>query len=672
MYNKKLLYIILTILIICFSTINIKLGLALYNRKNLNITFFISPKGSDSNLGDKSKPFATLEGARDAIVRVRKNNNIKQGKITVYLREGDYYRNETFKLDEVDSGSERLNIVYKAYKNEKVNIIGGLKLENNEFKPVIDEDILNRIISEAARSKILQYDLNQSGYIYKNKGETILKEPELFFDSVPMTLARWPNEGYILTGNVAKENVGFKFQYDNPRPLLWSKAKDIWMFGYWYHNWWDSTVKVNSIDTINKQIKISENINYGVKSNQRYYYLNILEELDEPGEWYIDRDKWILYFYPPSFIGKANIQMSTFNNPFIIMNEVSNFCIEGLTFETSRSSGVLINGGSNNKISECTFRNMGQNAVTINGGINNGVQGSEIYNTGTGGIEITGGNRDALTLSGNYADNNNIYNYSRLKKTYSAAIDISGVGNRASHNSIHDGPHTAILLAGNDNILEYNEIYSVVTDTDDAGAIYTGRDWTFRGNIIRYNYFHDIGSSLAKFGAAGVYLDDCMSSAEVYGNVFYKVNKPLFIGGGRDNIIRDNIIVECEKSICFDERGLTWNLDQLYKNLLKVPYKSDIWEKRYPTLGNILSDDSPGTPKGNLITGNVLYKTKDMEIAQSVKKYGTISDNILYSIDPGFVDLNKKNFNLKKNSIIYKQIKEFESIPFNKIGLTRK
>ena len=72
-------------------------------------------------------------------------------------------------------------------------------------------------------------------------------------------------------------------------------------------------------------------------------------------------------------------------------------------------------------------------------------------------------------------------------------VNLNGVGNRASHNLIHDGPRMGIMFSGNNLVIEYNQIRHMNLETEDTGAVYTGgRDWiSSRGTVIRYNYFHD-------------------------------------------------------------------------------------------------------------------------------------------------------------------------------------
>ncbi len=127
--------------------------------------------------------------------------------------------------------------------------------------------------------------------------------------------------------------------------------------------------------------------------------------------------------------------------------------------------------------------------------------------------------------------------------TYAAGIHLSGVGNRVANNLIHDAPHSAVLYGGNEHVLELNEIHHVAQEPSDVGAFYTGRDWTTQGNLLRWNYIHDLGARGA-VGTMGIYLDDCDSGDSLVGNVFYRAGRVAFIGGGRDNLVENNLMVE--------------------------------------------------------------------------------------------------------------------------------
>lgn len=677
--KKKLKFKFLNLLVIIFTIINLFLLSTLINNKiNSHLSFYISTTGKDSNNGKRSSPFKTLKGCQNAIRTLIKENKLDKGIITIYLKEGTYYLNESFVLDNNDFISNNVSVIYKPYKKDKIIITGAVELKISEFKKITDKNLLSNFNNKEASKNILQYDLKKDGIYFGSTLEDITKAPEVFFNDKPMTLSRWPNDSFLTLDKVIynpqqNEKKGFIFQDNEDHISTLKYLNDIWMFGYWRYDWSDYTVKVKSIDTINSTIESDSNATYGISDNQRYYFFNILQEVDTPGEYYIDREKGILYFYPPISMENAKIQLSQLNEAFIKITDLSNITFQGIIFEGSRGSGIVVSNSNNIKIDNCIFRNISQNAVTIDGGKICGVDNSTIYNMGTGGIVINGGDRNTLTAAGHYCYNNEIFNYARLKRTYSAAIQLSGVGSRISNNSIHDSQHTAIQFSGNDHVIEYNEIYKVATETDDVGAIYTGRDWTYRGNIIRYNFLHDIENPIGSVGKAGIYLDDCMSSAEVFGNLFYKVDIPLFIGGGRDITVSNNIIVDCNNSIYFDERGITRMelLNQLYVNLNKVPFNSELWQKKYPQLNEMTREYNPGIPKGNIIENNVLYKTSETKIARSVIENGIERNNVWFYENPGITDIDKMDFSLKRNAQVFEKIKDFKDIPFYKIGVNK-
>ena len=165
--------------------------------------------------------------------------------------------------------------------------------------------------------------------------------------------------------------------------------------------------------------------------------------------------------------------------------------------------------------------------MSIDGGTNNGVVGCDIYETGSHGISISGGDRKTLTSAENYADNNYIHHVGVFYKQ-GVGIALNGVGNRASHNLIHDGPRMGIMFSGNNLRIEYNHIRHVNLETEDTGAVYTGgRDWiSSRGTVILGNYFHDIlgygregDKWVSPHFAWGVYLDDNAGGVDVIGNI---------------------------------------------------------------------------------------------------------------------------------------------------------
>ncbi|WP_248927610.1 X2-like carbohydrate binding domain-containing protein [Paenibacillus hamazuiensis] len=644
------------------------------------VQFFVAQDGSDTNDGSQGSPFATLERARDAVRSLKSGGGLPAGGVTVYLRGGQYRFSSTFQLDERDSGTAESRITYKAYDGEKVTFAGGDTIDPSRFQPVADPAVLARIPQEAG-GKVLQLDLKSLGITdYGVLGDNKAVAPELFFNGTVMTLARFPNAGFTTVDEVVKAadsaaGTGYTFTFKDTGLHRWKSIDYTWMLGYWGNDWATNDLQIKSIDFDKKSIETYTGTSYAMKAGQRFYFYNVLEELDSPGEWYLDRNTGLLYLYPPAPVQGKKIQLSLFTGSMISMNNVSNVTFSDIAMEVNRGSAIDINGGENNLVKSCEISKMGGYAVKINGGTNNGVYGCRIYSMGNGGVSLNGGDVVTLTPAGNYADNNDIYNYARIKLTYTSAVELNGVGNRASHNKMHDAPHLAIQFRGNDHLIEYNEIYDVVKETADASAIYSGRSFVWRGNVIRYNYFHDIIASDLRVSTAAIYLDDYMSGVEMRGNVFYKIGKQAFkLANGRENTVENNIVIDTGTSIGFmtrDYKPGEKNYISLMSKFDQVPYQSDIWAQRYPTLPDILNDE-PLLPKRNVVRSNAIVNSGAIsgDVSRNME-LGTFANNATFASKDGlgFNDPAGGNFGLKSDSVLFTQIPGFQNIPFEQIGI---
>lgn len=591
--------------------------------------FYVSPSGSDSWSGRLSEPnssgsdgpFATLDRAKAAIGELRENGGLPEGGVTVWIRGGTYLLGSAFTLTELDSGEESAPISYMAYKDEKPIFTGGLAINGfTRYKGnIMAADLTSQGITDIAPPRRM------------SRGNSDLPSIEVFYKGVRQTLARWPNKNSIRDGewaytSAATLGVTDSFGYSGDRPKNWSSLKDAQAVVWPSVNWHDEIVPVASVDVEKKMILLGIDTEYEILPGRRFYIQGVLEELDAPGEWYIDREKSILYFLPPEPIKSNEVVISAVEKGIDIYG-CSYLTVQGLTFEAIRGTAVSVHNGQSVKIAKCTIRNTGGYGAEVIDSSDSGIIGCDIYETGRGGIILSGGDRASLSPGNNYAENNHIYNYGRLVKCYQAGINISGVGNRLRHNLIHDGPHNAILLSGNDHLIEYNEIHHVCMEGADSGAFYMGRDWSMRGNVLRYNYFHDIaGYGLqnedsrkgpwvyeSPHAAWAIYLDDCASGTTVFGNIFARV--PLgavMIGGGRDNIVENNIIIESSPAVHLDAR---WDEYPHYFTTQKdaldaVRYTEPPYSVRYPELTKIYDGD-PRIPSGNSIVRNIISYSDD-------------------------------------------------------------
>jgi hypothetical protein len=651
------------------------------------LRLYVSPSGNDAwsgtvaeaNAAKSDGPFASLERARDEIRKRKQAGGLPEGGVTVWIAGGVYERNRAFELGPADSGTEKSPIVYRGQPAAEVRLIGGKRVTG--LRPVADPAVLGRL-DPAARGKVLQADLKAQGIT--DYGQPSGGGIELFFQDKPMTVARWPNQGFIkiaqVLGKTPVDVRGTKgcaegiFTYEGDRPRRWAGEKDVWLHGYWFWDWADQRQRVEAIDPQKRTITLARpHHGYGYRNGQWFYAYNVLAELDEPGEWYLDRQAGILYFWPPAPIGDGQAIVSIV--PMLVrLQGVSHVSVRGLVLEATRDTAVAISGGSHDRIVGCTIRNGGRDAVSASGQAH-AVVGCDIYQMGEGGISLSGGDRKTLTPAGLAAENNHIHHYGRWKPMYSAGISTSGVGNRAAHNLIHHAPHQAIGFGGNDHVIELNEIHNVCFESNDAGAIYAGRDWTMRGTVIRHNYLHHI-YGFQKRGCVGVYLDDMFCGTDIIGNVFYQVPRAAFIGGGRDCRVENNVFVDCNPALHIDARALGWagyhaqgwiKEGREKGTLSGTRYRDPPYRDRYPQLPGILDDD-PAAPKGNVVARNVCWQGRWDAIEAKARPLVTLKDNLV-QVDPHFVDAAKLDFRLRDDSPAWKL--GFQRIPMEKIGLYR-
>ena len=692
------------------------------------IQIFVATNGSDTNgTGSIGQPFASPERARDEIRMLKKEGEIYK-VFQVNLREGTYYRGNTFLLIEQDSGTKDSPVIYSAYKSEKVIIHGGISIPVVKKNSSIAPETLTRF-QAAVHDKIVEIDLQQEGISdYGEMRAVGFSRPfgptwaELFVNGEPYGLARWPNDstqkmGEVIDGgSVPRDgdlsNRGGAFRFDTDRPLAWQSHQDIWISGYFRRGWAEDVVQLAEIDTTNKIFKTKQASLYGYQSGHKYsrwYVYNIMEEVDEPGEYYLDRDNSKLYFYPSDEV--RSIELSMLEKPLVSIKGASNVQFRGIHFECSRGMGIYMERTQNNLITACTFKNLGIVGVCMGKGIdpfndlvhegvgeaasdkigsylqhiysdpvfnrkagrNNGVVNCTIYNTGAGGIHLSGGDRLTLEPGNNYVENCTIHDFNRIEKSYRAGIDISGVGNRISNCELYSAPSMAILIRGNDHLFEYNEIHHVCQEVHDQGALYYGRDPSERGHVVRYNFFHHLNSIHA---TSAVYHDDGACGMEVYGNIFYKPGKiPVLIGGGHDNPYTNNIFIDAELGIHVDNRNQGWSKNIIEKGgiydqrLKMVKYNEPPYSIKYPHLTNYW-EDNPALPKRNPVSKNIFYKV-EKPVRYNKDWMPFKDDNWITEENPGFINEEEMNFELKEDAKAFEAIPGFKAIPFSKIGVRK-
>lgn len=544
---------------------------------------FISPDGNNFAQGSIDSPFKTLSDVKNKL------QQIYDGKtpVTIYFRGGIYPINENSTVfSEEDSASENARITYCAYKDEKPLFEGGIKLDLSKAEPVTDDSIKSRIIDLNARKAL--HKLNISEYI------ELMPHPSekqkiggamLFRDGEPMNFARWPSKKH---GSVSTEErwlfspniIHGDSPHDSPFKLctdpsvtdhikhFWSEAslEDAWLAGYLFHNWSYDIYKVLKADNEHSSIIATK---YGGGTlpylcepepcfkYRRFYFYNILEELCDPLEYYIDYENKLLYFCADN--SSSEIRIVTPTEPVFTFNNASNITIDGLSFRCSAKEFIIGNHSNGITVQNCDFSIGAGNGLNFNTCNELKLIHNHICYMGSAGILAYGaGNTRTLTPGNILIEDNDIHDVSLKKPCGSCTINMwSSVGTIVRHNRLHGSPHMLMFIDGIDTLVEYNEIYDAALDTDDSAAVYWGRTATTIGTRIRYNYFHDIGqNNTGTWSIGAIYTDDNATGAEICGNLF--INAAIF---GDDNTYKLN----CRKNavVCLNAAQFSYVHDNI-------------------------------------------------------------------------------------------------------------
>ncbi|MFO0867426.1 MAG: right-handed parallel beta-helix repeat-containing protein [Pirellulales bacterium] len=506
---------------------------------------YVSPNGEDSAAGTRTAPLATLERARQE-VRARRAAS-PQG-VVVWIGGGEYALPATFRLTAEDGGTADAPVSYRAVPGERPVLRGGRTV--GDWRPW--------------KGEIRRAELAGQGF-----PPTAFRQ--LFCGGRRQQLARYPNFDSVNPyggGWAYADGPKVPMYQDVPgesrRELVvqpadlraWARPAEVELFVFPRYNWWNNIVRLAAVDKEQRRVTLVADCSYPIRAGDRYYFQNALEELDAPGEWYLDEAARTVYFWPPAELAAEAVYVPLLATA-LRLEGTRHVEFRGLTIECTQQTAVEMQGAEDCRLVGCVVRHAGHyggSGVAVSGGRRNGVVGCDIYEVGRDGIQLSGGDRVTLTSAEHYADNNYIHHTGVFYKQ-GVGIALQGVGHRATHNLIHDTPRMGILFSGHRLLIELNHIRHANLETEDTGAVYTGgRDWiSSRGTVIRHNYFHDIlgygkdaqGRWVSPHFAWGIYLDDNAAGVDVVGNVVVRCSRAgLHLHNGRDNRIENNIFVD--------------------------------------------------------------------------------------------------------------------------------
>lgn len=667
---------------------------------------YVSPTGNDGGSGTESDPFATIAGARDAIRRLRGDMS---GGVAVYIKSGVYTQTETLSFTEADSGSKDFPIVYKAVGDGYTSIDGGVTLENAKFaKPSEDDALASRIKDAEAKANTLVYDLKELGVDYSSDVFA------LYYDGIRGTVARYPNEQFILGfhdlsdghSGVPEYSCDGRSFYDKENVVrTWASTDGVTINGNFELDWSASNPQTITYDPATNRVTGSNGGFSGYSG--RYYYSNIIEEIDKVGEYYIDKANGMLYFYAPENYMDIRICVPALDSDLVTVNGADYLTFDGIIFENC--GGTLINAEANDFTVKNSIIRDGDNAINTRG-FRNMIYNNDIYHIGFSAVSVYGGDLNKMISSGTVVDNNKIHDFGDIGRVYQSGLYAEGVGFKISHNEVYNCPHAAMQNLACDMLVEYNYFHDTCYEGGDAGTIYDGT-WRGNGNTFRYNLIANVTNPTSPYYTPNAYYCDDGGGGKTFtSNIIVNVDgAAIFFGGGPSNIVTDNMIVNCGVSIRYDQRAYFpgtganagWTLtgrvgtSVIYKedgSLLSTDwglnwgwmfqvggYASRMWSYKYPwtmllKTTNVVDLDDNFLSYAFLTTrvrNNVIAGTQTVtEIQNNTQRLAVFRENVQgFMPNDVFVDYDNGDYTIRSDSKLYHSIPGFKACDFSKIGI---
>ncbi len=422
-----------------------------------------------------------------------------------------------------------------------------------------------------------------------------------------LTLSRWPVVG-LANASARRSEDGQRFSIGpiaGADGIDWSHEPAPWLGGYWLADWAYEFIAAEAVAN-GRSFQVGPfAYSNNVRPTVRLFIANSYVQLHVDGSFVVSPDGQTAFLQTFPESGSVEIGRA---KQLLRITGASNLSIFGVSFVKSLGDGLVIEGGSDIKLTDISVEQVGNAGISVMGGRNVAVKDCLVRDVGGAGISLSGGDRRTLVGANHSVENCTIENFAHQGRDYQPGIRMEGVGISALGNKISNGYASGLIISGNNNLVKNNEIFNVVKDSDDAGAIYLGRDWTQRGNRIIDNYIHDLVNGAEREFVTAIYLDDQMSGVTLERNIISGVPIGIVMGGGRDNTIKDNWIVRpIRGAISLDERGKVARYAAMQSTLVQrfkaMPVASPAWRFAYPGLTDLLDSD-PSAATGNILTGN--------------------------------------------------------------------
>lgn len=623
----------------------------------------VSPGGAHSGNGTAGNPLSL----NAALERAQADSSIDE----LVLAAGVYEVLDPIRLNNLQRSADQPLKIRPASRGAKVVIRGGRSL-NGAWRAPSKKDPIVAAMPVAARPAVRVASLRDAGIddygVIRNRGfsNRQLAAGELFINGRRQPIAGYPNVGDNRGGKEDPFGVEYGFQKyaeasDGAAVLpsglaarlsVAENRDDVWAHGYWGVNWADAHLPVIGIDAESGRMSLGGESYGGIQDEGAFRIYNLPEELDTPGEWYLDRASGLLYYWPKSGSELANAAFSTVGQPILRLRNARHIHFENLIFEVSRSDLVRVESGTGIVFERCEFRGSGLKGLYLNGDRNR-VEDCLFEGIGDVGIALSGGDQDRLRPGANLVVDSVVREFGEVYLAYSAGIHLSGVGNTVAQNYIAHAPHEAMQIHGNLNRVLRNEIAFVCEFSDDAGAIYSGRDWSAWGNEITANYIHDIRTQrTGPDWVHAIYLDDGAAGFTIRRNIIENIDAyAVNAGGGRYNVIDENVFINARGGHLNDNRGAKWIVTtpgdswNMFEKISEVDRLGEPWKSTFPGLAMVPTDSAEALayvyPDGSEFTNNAGFRVSEWVREQdwTGRSEGVFSHYAAFHAKPGSVSL---------------------------------
>jgi parallel beta helix pectate lyase-like protein len=652
------------------------------------LEYFVATTGSDSNPGTVSAPFATLERAQRA-VRGARAAGLPRNGLVVTIRSGTYRRTTPLLFSEADSGTPTGPVVWRAYPGETVRITGGRTVDGwalatsgntpaGTWARIKTTGVYKANIGLAGHALIANFvgltsppataagDPDMRGVGISSSAVPFrgdqglgnwLPHPriaELIYDGQMMKLARWPkrsDDPAVATSWLKAGPGGSATQFTSGTTITgrgWAPMSGIpdvdkpWahVVGGGYH---DAVVQMTAASgtSITTATADPEGID-GRHHQGRWAALNLLEELTEIGEYWIDRTNGVVYFKPGADPTGHETVVSELPGPLVEADTTARYIVfDGLVFEATQSFLMRI-AGERITVKNATFRNAGGSGILIGNGFAT-VERSKFYDLVGSGVVLVGMDvRHMLATGSHHAAiaNSEFYRVGRYAHGRVPAIMMGGGGGHViAHNHIHDVPNMGIYMLSSGATIEYNVFQRTGLHGCDHGAVYA---WNNRNanTIIRYNIFREIrmnatypGTRNEGYIVAGIYCDDRSTGYTTHSNIFFEFMKsdacptcnatPAIVNKTTGNSFRNSVFSNVWQIYYGEAAGAGGG-----------PYMSNnqAWEVRYgfpsgavssaianPTFANPADGDFSNQPDGTMLLVNGTDPIPVMDIGSGIR-----------------------------------------------------